>query len=34
MLDLTDDLTRRIEDLDNEIAVLCAPLEAEIARLD
>ncbi len=34
MLDLTDLLTAQIEDLDAEIAVLAAPFEAEIARLD
>jgi len=34
MLDLTDQLTAQIEDLDTEIAVLAAPFEAEIARLD
>lgn len=34
MLDLADQLTACIEDLDAEIAVLCAPFGAEIARLD
>jgi transposase len=34
MLDQTDQLTAQIQDLDAEIAVLCAPFEAEIARLD
>lgn len=34
MLDLTDQLTAQIEALDAEIAVLAAPFEAEIARLD
>jgi transposase len=34
MLDLTDQLTAQIEDLDADIAVLAAPFQAEIARLD
>ena len=34
MLDLTDDLTRQIQDMDAEIAALCAPFEAEITHLD
>ena len=34
MLDLTDQLTAQIEALNADIAVLCAPFETEIARLD
>jgi transposase len=34
MPDLTDQLTAQIEDLDADIAVLAAPFQAEIARLD
>lgn len=34
MLDMADQITAQIQDLDAEIAVLCAPFEAEIARLD
>lgn len=34
MLDMTDQYTAQIEELDTEIAALCAPFETEIARLD
>src|SRR6185437_13811251 len=34
MLAMADQMTAQIEDLDAEIARLCAPFEAEIARLD
>lgn len=34
MLDMTDQVTAQIEELDKEIAVLCAPFESRIARLD
>jgi transposase len=34
MLEMTDQITAQIQDLDADIALLCAPFEAEIARLD